>query len=122
MDFLGWCSDVNSILNDVDIFALISEWEGLPISILEAMSHGIPVIASDVGGVSEAVLDNETGILVPYKSAKQIATFLERLILKDTQWKKFGKNARLRYENCFTVERMTYRTVESYERAIDLFN
>ena len=63
--FLGAREGVCEVLRGADVYALISDWEGFPRSILEAMSVGLPVVASDVGGVSEAVRDAETGFLVP---------------------------------------------------------
>jgi hypothetical protein len=53
------------VMPDLDVLCLMSQWEGLPMSIVEAMSVGLPVVATDVGGVSEAVRPGETGLLVP---------------------------------------------------------
>jgi glycosyltransferase involved in cell wall biosynthesis len=50
--------------NQIDLFVTVSKWDGIPVSIMEAMSFGIPTIATNVGGVAEIVLDNENGILL----------------------------------------------------------
>lgn len=63
--FLGARTDVEELLPRYDLFLLLSNWEGFPISILEAMRAGLPVMASDVGGVKEAVQDGENGWLIP---------------------------------------------------------
>src|SRR5699024_6423825 len=62
--FLGQRHDVAEHLARAQVFLLLSNWEGLPLSILEAMRAGLPVIASDVGGCNEAVVDGETGFVV----------------------------------------------------------
>src|SRR6185295_16245076 len=59
--FVGWQNDVAPILRATDVLALPSLDEGLPLAILEAMSTGVPVVATPVGGVAEAVVDDETG-------------------------------------------------------------
>jgi len=71
--FYGQQSDVASILKQWDLFVLPSLLEAVPISILEAMSCGIPVIATDVGGVAEIIEDNRTGIIVPPGDAQSLA-------------------------------------------------
>jgi glycosyltransferase involved in cell wall biosynthesis len=63
--FAGWRTDAGALLAGWDAFVLPSHFEGFPLSIVEAMLHAVPVIATDVGSVGEAVLDHETGLLVP---------------------------------------------------------
>ncbi len=62
---LGMRDDIPEILAAADVFALSSDWEGLPLAVIEAMAAGLPVVATDVGSVSEAVEHRRTGILVP---------------------------------------------------------
>ena len=63
--FLGYRDDVANLLRDCDVFVLPSLYEGLPLSILEAMAAAKPVIATQIGGTDEAVIHGETGLLVP---------------------------------------------------------
>ena len=70
---LGERHDVPELLAAADIFVLASRSEGAPLSILEAMAAGLPVVASDVGGVAELVADGETGLLVPAGDAAALA-------------------------------------------------
>ena len=65
VEFLGQRSDVAERLATSQVYVLSSNWEGFPRSILEAMRAGLPVVASDVAGVSEAVVDGVTGYVVP---------------------------------------------------------
>jgi glycosyltransferase involved in cell wall biosynthesis len=65
IDLLGNRGDVPDVLASADVFVLSSRSEGFPVSILEAMAAGLPVVATEVGGVSESVVDGETGLLVP---------------------------------------------------------
>ncbi len=69
--FEGAVNNVPDYLQKADVFLLITNWEGLPISILEAMSYGLPVIASDVAGVKEEVLDGVNGFVVPRKDVQK---------------------------------------------------
>jgi glycosyltransferase involved in cell wall biosynthesis len=69
--FLGIVKDMPSFYNAIDVFCLTSAMEGLPLSILEAQSCGVPVIATNVGGCSE-VIDKKTGILIEKYNKKQL--------------------------------------------------
>ena len=111
-------SEVKSILEYADVFVLPSDWEGLPISILEAMAQGIPVIASDVGGVRELVIA-ETGIVMnthaqPSDWAHQIIA-----LLTDTEKsRKLGLSAKKRICEKFSFEETFRKTREIYERVL----
>ena len=79
VEFSGLCNDVPARLAASDVFVLTSDWEGLPLSILEAMRAGLPVVSSDVGGVSESVTDEVTGFLIPKGDKTTLANRLMRL-------------------------------------------
>ena len=78
--FLGQRTDVPDILRAADIFTLPSHREGMPRSIIEAMMTGLPVVATDIRGSREEVLDNDTGILVPVANPTALARALARLV------------------------------------------
>lgn len=113
---LGPRDDVADLLRRSDIYALISHWEGLPYSILEAMSAGLPVVASDVGGVREAVLDGVSGILVPRGDGAALRAALAGLIGDPAHRERLGTAGRRRYETAFRFETMLARTIDLYER------
>jgi glycosyltransferase involved in cell wall biosynthesis len=117
--FLGARDDVAEVLGNADIYALVSHWEGLPRSILEAMRAELPVVASDVGGVAEAVVPGETGFLVPRGDAGALGTRLEILIRDRGLRKQFGVAGRRSYEENFRFELMCERTFSVYEQVVD---
>lgn len=113
--FLGTRADVAARLAGAQIFVLTSRWEGLPRSIIEAMRAGLPVIASDVGGVSEAVEDGKTGFVVPLRDEEALARRLRGLIENDGLRTTMGHEARLRYVERFQFSRMFATTFRVYE-------
>jgi glycosyltransferase involved in cell wall biosynthesis len=77
---LGYRRDVNAVLAASDIFALPSYHEALPMSVIEAMLTGLPVVASDINGPREQVVQGRTGLLVPAREAAPLAVALARLV------------------------------------------
>jgi glycosyltransferase involved in cell wall biosynthesis len=112
VEFLGVRKDTERILADSSIFVLTTNWEGFPITILEAMRAGLPVIATDVDGVREAVVDGETGLLVPRNDYPALRDRLIFLLTSAEARVKMGRHGRKRYEAEFTVSAML-RKIES---------
>src|SRR6185312_5153733 len=75
----GYREDIQAVLAAADIFALPSRFEGLPMSVIEAMLTGLPVVATNVRGPAEQVLADVTGLLVPPGDAPALASALQRL-------------------------------------------
>lgn len=115
--FLGLRHDVHRILAGAQIFALVSRWEGLPRSILEAMRAGLPVIASDVGGVRELV-DSTIGELVPREDIDALAAAFERLLCNPALRGRLGSAARKGYEDHHTLGRLADETIGVYEEIL----
>lgn len=111
-------SQVDRYFADADIFVLSSDYEGLPLVILEAMSAGLPVVATDVGGVGEAVSDGVSGFLVGRGNAKGLSGKLTRLIDDDDLRRKFGLQGQQIYRDHFTEERMCEQTLAVYQTLI----
>ncbi|MFZ0594025.1 MAG: glycosyltransferase family 4 protein [Bryobacteraceae bacterium] len=112
VEFLGIRKDTDRILADSSIFALATNWEGFPITILEAMRAGLPVVATDVDGVREAVIDGETGFLVSRNDSAALRERLTFLLTNSEARASMGRYGRQRYEAEFTVSAML-RKVES---------
>jgi glycosyltransferase involved in cell wall biosynthesis len=100
-----------------DVFGLASDFEGLPMSILEAMSCGLPVVATDVGGNRDAVVDGVTGCLLPPGQPDALAQSF-RLLWDAGTRTKMGAAARQRAEQLFQDSRMIDQTVVAYEDAL----
>ena len=115
--FLGNRDDVPDILRALDIFVLPSLFEGLPITVLEAMAVGKPVIASHVSGIPEEVEDGKTGILVPPADPAALGRAIELLAGDREKREQMGIEGKKRAEKYFTLERMVLETEELYERA-----
>lgn len=119
---LGARDDVPVLLRSVDVFVLSSRWEGMPLAVIEAMMSGLPVVATDVGGVSEAVVDGETGFLVPPGNSDALAVALDRLLADPALRRRMGDAGRRRALEHFTEESMLTDTAAVYERALSGLN
>lgn len=115
VEFLGWINDISKFLNQIDILVLPSLWEGTPRIILEGFYHCVPVIATDVGGISEIVEHRKTGFLVPPRSPEALAGAMEFVIGKRALLSEMGTTAQ-RYM-------MEYHGIEKSIRHIEhLYN
>ena len=114
VEFVGWTKNVPDFINQSDIFILTSKWEGFPRSILEAIRAGIPVIASDVGGISESVKNGINGFLVPKSDSYNLKKSLEKLINNPELIEEFGKKSREIYLNNFQFKKMAMNTEKVY--------
>lgn len=112
--FRGHDPRVTELLAEVDVVALPSTTEGLPMVLLEAMAHGKPVVATPVGGTAELVVDGETGILVPPGDVEGLAEALRRLLDDPALASRMGAAGRRRVEERFTADRMADRVLELY--------
>jgi sugar transferase (PEP-CTERM/EpsH1 system associated) len=118
VQFLGNRSDVPRLLQAMDVFVLASVWEGMPNVALEAMAVGLPVVATGVGGTPEAVVDGETGLLVPPRDPGGLARAITRLLRDPELRRKMGQAGRRWVEQHFSVERMVRQTERLYEELL----
>lgn len=110
--------DVPQLLAAADVFVLSSTSEGLPVSVLEAMAAGLPVIASRVGGVPEQVSDDETGLLVEPGDPNELAAALNRLTADASLRRRLGAAGRARAEHAFDLDPFRRAHVALYSREL----
>ncbi|MBI3320807.1 MAG: glycosyltransferase [Candidatus Omnitrophica bacterium] len=112
---LGFRSDARALIGAFDLFALSSLTEGIALTLLEAMAARKPVVATEVGGNPEVVVDGMTGLLVPPQQPDRFAQAM-RVVLDDPALAaRFGEAGRRRVEEHFSVERMVREYVQLYE-------
>ena len=117
--FTGHTTNTAEELSEAQIFVLTSKSEGFPRSILEAMRAGLPVVATNVGGVSESVADRKTGFVVPRNDAASLTQALATLIMRREVRQEFGRAGRLRYEQNFTFQQMAAKTEALYQQVLN---
>jgi glycosyltransferase involved in cell wall biosynthesis len=115
----GVRSDVDDLMGELDVFVLTSLWEGLPLAMIEAMAAGVPIVASRVDGVSEAVTDGVEGFLVPPKDAEGFADRIRALLADEDLRKRMGRAA-LERSAAFDIPTMIRRHDELYRRLLEL--
>jgi glycosyltransferase involved in cell wall biosynthesis len=105
--FLGFRTDIPDILAASDFFVLPSLTEGLPLSILEAMSHSLPILATPVGGIPELVKHHRHGLLFPVQDAEALAGAMEQIITYPHLRQEMGENGFQKVRDEFSFEQMT---------------
>jgi len=119
VSFLGYQAEPARALAVAQLFVLSSRSEGFPRSILEAMRAGLPVVASDVGGVGEAVEHGVNGLLAPRGNPESLADALGRLIADASLRRRMGSAARMTFETRFRWESMVESTAAIYATVLD---
>jgi L-malate glycosyltransferase len=114
--FLGFCESksVHQVMNSTDIFILPSLREGLPTAVIEAMSYSIPVVASDIGGTSELIVNGETGFLVSPGNVDSLTDKLLVLIKDGGKRTSMGAAARELVKSKFSLDQMTKSIEQKY--------
>lgn len=115
---LGSRLDVSDLLEASDVFVLSSEREGLSVTLLEAMRGARAAVVTRVGGNSEAVVDGETGLVVPANDTPAMAEALKALLADPARAARLGAAARDRWARDFTAERMVAATEAIYRQAL----
>lgn len=110
---LGMRDDVPALLAAADIFVLASRFEGLPMSVIEAMLTGLPVVACDIRGPAELVVDGQTGLLVPRDDVNALATALRRLMENPALRASLGAAGRMRAMQRYNEADIMARTLDA---------
>jgi glycosyltransferase involved in cell wall biosynthesis len=116
---LGWRSDAQALLAACDVFVLPTRNEALGVSVLEAMAAGRPVVATDVGGVPEAVRHGETGLIVPPENPTALAAAIAELIADPSRAARYGAAGHARALARFSPAPMAAAVEDVYERVLD---
>lgn len=116
--FAGHRGDVREVLSAVDVYVLSSRNEGMANTLLEAMSVGAPIVATDVSGTTEAVTDGVEALVVPSEDASALADAIVRLLEDRALASELGNAARKRAEAQFGRERMMGELIEALERGL----
>jgi glycosyltransferase involved in cell wall biosynthesis len=121
--FLGWRSDVDSILSILDLSVLATNadvhGEGISNSILESMALGKPVIATESGGTGEIIVHGVTGFIVANKNPEKLAGRIEELLDDPARMKEMGEKSHQRVRDLFTIEKMTEQYVALYHALLE---
>ncbi|WP_348734475.1 glycosyltransferase family 4 protein [Rheinheimera texasensis] len=119
VEFLGERSDVVELLAQSDVFVLSSLSESLPVSVIEAMRAGLPVVATNVGGMAEMVADDLNGYLVAPQDVSHLGQCLGKLIAEPGLRQRMGAEARSRFEQFFTLHQNSTRILTLYRQLLE---
>jgi glycosyltransferase involved in cell wall biosynthesis len=114
--FLGFREDVTQILDSLDLFVLSSYLEGMGSSIIDAMAHKLPVVATDVGGIPEVVIDGKTGFLVSPRRPAALARAILKIYSDSSLGFRFGQMGYKVVRQKFSAESMAQKIIGVYER------
>ncbi len=117
VNFTGTVSNVHEYLNLADIFIFPSIYEGMPMSLIEAMSHGLPIVASNVGGIPDMITDKESGLLINPNENELCEKIIE-LVNDQSLRERLGKKAKEK-SNEFSSENMFESYLKEYKKYDD---
>jgi polysaccharide biosynthesis protein PelF len=118
LKFIGYVDNLLEWYQRVDIFVLVSQWEGIPLALLEAMSCGLPSICTAVGGIPDILSDTEAGYLVPPNDSDSLASRICELLDDETLRKTMGLRASQLVKEKYSIEDMADRILSVYLEGI----
>jgi glycosyltransferase involved in cell wall biosynthesis len=119
VEFLGVRKDIEKLMKSTKLFVLPSRWEGLPLTILEAMSSGAGIIATKVGGIPEVIQNGKEGFLISPEDSETLAGTIAEL-LKDRELRaKLGINAYKKVKEKYSIEVYTQNILEFYKSILN---
>ncbi|MHA1629820.1 MAG: glycosyltransferase family 4 protein [Candidatus Heimdallarchaeota archaeon] len=108
---LGYRSDISELLNIMDIFCLTSVKEGLPLSLIEAMAAGLPLVGTNVEGIRDVIIHNENGFLIDLNDIKGLEKAIHVLLTDETLRRKFGYESKKNAKNKYSLS----HCIDSYQ-------
>lgn len=118
MIFLGKQDGLENLLSVADIFLMPSQSESFGLSALEAMSCGVPVISSSVGGLPELIVHNNTGFIAEFADVDRMAKYALELLTNKKKFDFFSKNSRERAEKVFEKKLIVPQYIKYYEKIL----
>lgn len=112
-------AEVPSALEEFDIFCATSNQESFGVSIIEAMAMGLPVVATDVPGFKEVMVDGQTGIIVEKRNSEQIADAIEKMLFDEDLRLKYGSNGRQRVEDYYNFDKNVGEMIDIYSKVAE---
>ena len=104
--FAGWRRDISEILDVLDLVVLTSKWEGMPITLIEALCKGCPIVATNVGGAAELIKEGVTGYLTKPGEYQETAEYILKILEDSDTLRKMKKEASLSIDSSFDMHRM----------------
>jgi glycosyltransferase involved in cell wall biosynthesis len=117
--FLGFRSDATDVMAALDVFMLSSHHEGLPVALMEAMTLGLPIVSTEVGGIPEMVTDDREGRLVPDRSELELAQALTEVIGDAALRSRYGAQSRATALERFSAAAATAEIEDIYRELLD---
>ncbi len=117
-EFCGFRTNPGEYFSEADLYITTSLWEGMPLAVLEAMSYGLPVVATDVVGNNDIVKHEETGLLFTPDKPELAAEFIVKLLQDESLYKRLSENSRNAVEENYSVEAMGNKLVKLYAEVI----
>jgi glycosyltransferase involved in cell wall biosynthesis len=118
VQFLGLRKDISRLLRAADVFLLTSVSEGIPVTVIEAMAAGLPVVATRVGGMAEVVEHHRTGLLAEARDDAGLAAAILQLTEDCAVGRRMGELGRARVEKMFTENHMHEQYLEIYQQVL----
>jgi glycosyltransferase involved in cell wall biosynthesis len=107
VEFLGFRSDVTSLLHAADALVLSSAWEGMPNAVMEALAAALPVVATRVGGVAELVDENSSGLIVPAQDPEALSSAMIAMMnLSQEQRNQMGEEGKRHVEESYGLQKV----------------
>jgi glycosyltransferase involved in cell wall biosynthesis len=117
--FLGLRTDIPDVLGAMDVFVLSSDWEGNPLSVIEAMASGLPIVSTDAGGVPKLFESGKEGFIVPRGDVQVLANSMAYLLRDQEARQSFGRAAARRAKENFDVSTMVQAYEELYDNLVN---
>ena len=118
VEFLGIRTDIDKLMYSTKILVLSSRYEGLPITILEAMSRHLPIVATKVGGIPDIIENKKDGISIPPENPEKLAEAINKLLNDKNLREELAKNAYQKVKENFSIETYTKNLLDLYKSLI----